>query len=198
MITRRTFLTVSFALAALGLAGASFLGWTLHLAPPETPRFEAAWAQKFGAPSQLARGVDVIAVARAVQASPGRIASSDTGEDVLPFEEVTFEVQRGIKGVRDGESLVLERAGGVDLEGTSILVDADGGPFALGETYLLFLKRQEEGPFYYQVNDQGRYAIQDGRLNAASPEDAVAGFLHGRDLEGTLRMLNGYLNERRP
>jgi hypothetical protein len=198
MITRTRFIGVTLALAALGLAGASFVGWTLHGALAEPVHLsQAAWKEKFSAPSELARGVDVIAVARAVQARPGRIATSDTGEDSLPFEEVIFEVQRGVKGVAEGASLVVERAGGVDLEGTSILLDADGGPFTIGETYLLFLKHQEEGSYFYQVNDQGRFAVRGSHLDAVSPEDSVAGFLHGREVEGTLRMLEGYLHGRR-
>lgn len=194
MITRKLFVTVTFALAVLGLAGSSIIGWRLHGASSEPQRrFHTAWKHTFESPSDLARGVDAIVVARAVQTRAGRIATSDNGEDVLPFQEITFEVQRGLKGARDGDTLVVERVGGLDVEGQVIRLDGDGGPFDLGETYLLFLMRQEEGPHFYQVNDQGRFGVRADHLEAAAREDSVAAFFHGRGTEESLRLIAGYL-----
>ena len=45
--------------------------------------------------------------------------------------------------------------------------------------YLLFLKKQEDGPYYYQVNHQGRYLVAGDRLWAADPEDSVAKAFEG-------------------
>ena len=194
MITRRLFVRVTLALTLLGLAISSMVGWRLHGGPSEPPRrFHAAWKHTFESPSDLARGVDAIVVARAVQTRPGRIATSDNGEDVLPFEEVILEVQRALKGARDGDTLIVERVGGLDQKGHAVLLDGDGGPFELHETYLLFLMRQEEGPHFYQVNDQGRFGVRADRLEATARDDSVSGFLHGRGTEESLRLIAGYL-----
>jgi hypothetical protein len=194
MLTRRLVVNVTLAVVLLGLAGSSIVGWRLHSGPGDPPRrFHAAWKHTFESPSDLARGVDAIVVARTVQTRPGRIATSDNGEDVLPFEEVTFEIQRALKGARDGESLTVERVGGLDREGQVVLLDGDGGPFELGETYLLFLMRQEEGPHFYQVNDQGRFGVRSDHLEAANDEGSVTGFFHGRGTEESLRLIAGYL-----
>lgn len=82
---------------------------------------------------------------RAIDKQPGRIAYSANGEDALPFEVVAFQVLNGLKG-KNGDGVVyVERAGGVDPEGNPVHLNADGGDFELGNTYLLFLKRQEDG-----------------------------------------------------
>jgi hypothetical protein len=194
MIKRSTFATLTLAIAALGLAGSAYIGWDMHAAGDSSLRLShAAWKVKFNAPSELPRGVDAIALATAVSSGPGRLAFSDNGEDSLPFEEVTFEVSRGIKGLRAGEQFILERAGGIDYEGQNVILDADGGPFEMGATYLLFLQRQEDGPFWYQVNDQGRYRVEEDRLVAAVPDDPVASFYDGRRLEEGMGLIGDYL-----
>jgi len=198
MITRRTFVTLTFVIAALGLTGAAYIGWEMHAvnAMPSVLS-HAAWKVKFEAPSDLARGVDVVILATAVSSRPGRVAFSDNGEDSLPFEEVTFEVARGMKGLKAGKSVVVERAGGVDYEGHNLILDGDGGPFEIGATYLLFLNRQEDGPFYYQVNDQGRYKIEGDRLSAVGEDDdPVAGFFHGRRLADATGLIGDFLGRK--
>ena len=193
MISLKTFATLTVAIAVLGLAGSAYVGWGMrasHAAP--TILSHAAWKVKFSAPSELPRGVDAIVLATAAYTRPGRLAVSDNGEDSLPFEEVTFDVARAIKGVKPGEQVVVERAGGVDHEGSNVILDSDGGPFEIGATYVLFLNRQEDGPFWYQVNDQGRFRVEDDRLVAAI-EDPVTEFYHGRTLDEGLRLLGDYL-----
>lgn len=197
MITRKTFMTLTLAIAALGLAGSATVGWYLHAAKAAPVKLShAAWKVKFEAPSELARGVDVVVLGTAVSARPGRIAFSANGEDNLPFEEVTFQVVRGMKGIKGGETVVVERAGGIDYEGHNVLLDADGGPFEIGSTYLLFLQRQEEGSFYYQVNDQGRYKVEGDRLLATSPEDPVGGFFHGKSFAEGIDLIDEFLGRR--
>ena len=197
MITRRTLMAVALAVAALGVAGSAVLGWSLHGGAAAPSSYShAAWKVKFEAPSELPRGVDVVVLGTAISTRPGRIAFSENGEDSLPFEEVTFEIVRGMKGYKKGERVVVERAGGIDYEGHNVLLDADGGPFEIGTTYLLFLKRQEDGPYFYQVNDQGRYKVERGRLIAANPEDEVAGFFDGRSLEEGAALIEEFLGQR--
>lgn len=197
MINRRTFATMTLAAAALGFLGAAYVGWELHAGAASPAVFsQAAWRVKFEAPSELARGVDVVILATAVSIRPGRVAFSDNGEDSLPFEEVSFEVARGMKGLKTGGTVIVERAGGVDYEGHNVILDADGGPFEIGETYLLFLNRQEDGPFYYQVNDQGRYRIGAERLVAISEDDPVAGFFHGKKLTEATGLIGEFLHRK--
>jgi hypothetical protein len=192
MLTRRTFLTMTVAVAVAGLAAAAVAGWSFH--GHEGARVvQAHWKHRFESPSDLARGADAVVLARAAAVRPGRMAWSDNGEDSLPFEEIEFEVVRGVKGARGGDSIVVERAGGVDASGEVVRLDADGGPFEPGKTYLLFLKRQEEGSHFYQVSDQGRFAVEAGRLHAAAPDDDVAGFLHGRGVDDGFSLIAGWL-----
>ena len=69
---------------------------------------------------------------------------------------------QGLKGMATGERFLLDRVGGVDAQSDSVQVDMNGGAFQSGDTYLLFHKRQEEGPYYFQVNDQVRFLISCG------------------------------------
>jgi hypothetical protein len=100
-----------------------------------------------------------------------------------------FSVVQGLKGMATSEQFLLERVGGIDAQGDSVQVDMDGGAFQSGDTYLLFLKRQEEGRYYFQVNDQGRFNIVRGRLRAVNPLDAVAAAFHGRSVEEGITLM---------
>lgn len=196
MITRRKFATLTLAIAALGLAGSAYIGWGMHKDGAAPSKFShAAWKVKFNAPSDLPQGVDAVVLATAISAVPGRVAVSQNGEDSLPFEEVTFQIVRGMKGLRAGDSVIVERAGGVDYEGHTVLLDADGGPFQIGSTYLLFLNRQEDGPFYYQVNDQGRFKVE-GDLLVSTSDDPVAEFFDGKSLDEGAALIAEYLGRK--
>lgn len=188
MISRNTFRIMSLALAVSGLAIGAWAG--LALAHQGRHLTATAWAEEFTTPAGLARSVDVIALVRPVAVAPGRVATSTNGEDVLPFHLVEMEILEGLKGAAAGESLLVERAGGVDPSGHHVFLDADGGDFVLEESYLVFLKRQPDSAYYYQVNDQGRYLVTAAGLQAVDPHDVVAARFHGRSLaeaEGLVR-----------
>lgn len=180
MISRNTFRIMSLVLAVAGLAIGAWAG--LALAHQGRHLTATAWAEEFTTPAGLARSVDVIALVRPVTVQPGRVAISTNGEDALPFHLVEMEVLEGLKGAAAGESLVVERVGGVDPSGHPVFLDADGGDFLLDESYLVFLKRQPDGAYYYQVNDQGRYRLTAGGLQAVDHHDVVAARFHGRSL----------------
>jgi hypothetical protein len=82
---------------------------------------------------------------------------------------VEFSVVQGLKGMATGERFLLDRVGGVDAQSDSVQVDMNGGAFQSGDTYLIFLKRQEEGPYYFQVNDQVRFYIVRVPARGESP-----------------------------
>lgn len=178
MLTRNKFLTLTLVVALCGLSASALLGWSHH--NPERRFSSAAWKEKYKSVDELVSRVDAIALARAVGVQPGRTAYSDNGEDALPFEVVQFEVVNGLKGVNDGEQVSVERAGGTDPSGHTVNVDIDGGEFEVGNTYLLFLKPQEDGQYYYQVNDQGRYQAAGRRLLAVDPREEVSAVFHGK------------------
>jgi len=114
----------------------------------------------------------------------GRLAQSEDASDTLPFQLVSFTVEHGFKGARAGDSLTVERVGG-SADGESVYFDGDGGEFEPGGSYLLFLNRQDDGSYLYQVNDEGRYHVEGGRLKAVRADGRVAATLHGRpDSEG--------------
>jgi hypothetical protein len=195
MISRKLFWSVTslVTIAGLGLGVLAADGF-IHRTETAT---EAAWKEVYEAPSRLVGGVDAIVLAKAVAVEPGRVAYSDNGEDMLPFEVVEFQVVRGLKGAAGEDRVFVERAGGITPEGPALYVDADGGPFEKGATYLLFLKRQEDGPYYYQVNNQGRFLVDDDRLWAADERDPVARFFEGQTVAEGIGFIQSELREGR-
>ena len=188
-MTRRKFWTYTVIVALCGLSVSAVVGWKRHEQPAGRQLTAAAWKEKFRDLDGMAKGVDAIVLARAAATAPGRVAYSADGEDALPFQVVSFEVIRGIKGAKRGEQVQVERAGGAAPDGTVTYFDLDGGDFEAGNTYLLFLKRQEEGPYYYQVNDQGRFQVEGGRLRAVDPGEEVSSRLHARPVEEGIAIL---------
>jgi hypothetical protein len=191
MITRKTFLVTTFAIALGVLAVSATIGWDFH--HQDSRSSSAAWKVNYQGPNELVNDVDVIALAQAVAATPSRVAYSDTGEDALPFQAIEFTVVQGIKGVEDGGQLVVERAGGIYPDGAKVNIDADGGDFVEGGTYLLFLKRQEDGPFYYQVNDQGRFQVVEGHLKAVDDDDPVAEHFQDKTPTEAVRLVRQFM-----
>ena len=171
MITKRKFWTVASLLALVGFAGSSAVAW--RFTSPGAQRCDAAWAFEAANPQLLVAHADAIVVAQAVATYPGRIATSEGGEDALPFEVVEFRVDRALKGAFPTGLVLVERAGGVEpLSGIHHVIDIDGGEFTTGHTYLLFLNEQPgDTGYYYQVNDQGRYELAGNKLRALEPDE---------------------------
>lgn len=192
MISRKTFWSVALAIAVVGAASGMLVANSLAPAPSA----HAAWKDVFEAPSQLSRSVDSIVVAKAVAVEPGRVAYSDGGKDFLPYQVFEFEVVNGVKGAEKGQRLFVERAGGVGPGGENIVLDVDGGPFELGASYMLFLNKQDDGPYYYQVNHQGRYLISEKTLYGVDPNDQVVSFFEGRPVSEGIGLIRGYLREK--
>lgn len=188
-MSRKTFWTAAAALALGGLTAGTWIGFAV-MGPDEDPYLAAVWAETFETPRQMDDSVDAVVVARPVAVHPGRVAVSENGEDELPFELVELEILRPVKGVAArGETLLLERARFEHEGAPTIVLDGDGGPFEIGERYLLFLKRQPDSMYYYQVNPQGRFRLSQGRLQTAVPEDPVASSLAGKTLVEALALL---------
>ncbi|MCA1633905.1 MAG: hypothetical protein LC802_09340 [Acidobacteria bacterium] len=182
-MTRRTFWTYTLIVALCGLSVSAALGWRNHGQPAGEDRTAASWKQHFKDAKELVKSSDAVVVARADSVAPGRVAYSSNGEDALAFEVVNFSVVDGLKGEKDGSTVSVERVSSTQGD-TVAYFDFDGGNFEVGGTYLLFLKRQEDGgPFYYQINDQGRFHEEGGQLRAVAPDDAVAALFHGRSVK---------------
>lgn len=191
MTTRKSFRFTLLAVIAVGLvAGATLADRIIHR---PIQYAQAAWAEIFPTPVRLAHAVDAIVLAQALDVTPSRVATSDKGEGGLPFQLVELEVLHGLKGAVPGDRLVVERAGGVDLQGHAVQITADGGELVPGEVYLLFLKQQPDGPYYYQVNAQGRYHLEGKHFIAADPDDPVATSLHGATMEEGLARVQAAL-----
>jgi len=179
-MTRKTFWTYTLIVALCGLSVSAALGWTRHRRPAGEPLTRAHWKEHYNGIGEMVKSSDAVVLARAESVAPGRVAFSSNGEDSLAFEVVNFTVVRGMKGERTGETVSVERVSSTQ-ENTVAYFNFDGGDYEMGGTYLLFLKKQEDGgPYYYQVNDQGRFHDEGGRLVAASPGDPVAAQIHGR------------------
>lgn len=196
-MTRKTFWIGTIIVALCGLSVSAAIGLRHTDAPQPAEHFSAAaWKEKYRTTDELIRRVDGIVLAQAVAATPGRVAYSANGEDALPFEVVEFRVVDGIKNFKTGDQVFVERAGGTDSEGNRRILNFDGGDFELGNTYLLFLKRQEEGPYYYQVNDQGRFQVEGGSLKAVTPDDEVTAPLHGRGVREAVATVKQKVREK--
>lgn len=196
MNSRKSFRFALLAVIAVGLvAGATVADRIIHR---PVQYAEAAWANVYQSPVGLARGVDSIVLAQVLNVAPSRVATSDKGEGPLPFEVVELEVLHGLKGAATGDRLFVERAGGT-LKGQAVEITADGGELAPGEVYMLFLKRQADGPYYYQVNAQGRYHLEGNHFIAVDPDDPVATRIHGATMaEGLARVQDSLGRSERP
>ena len=144
---------------------------------------KAHWADHYNSLEQMMADVDAIVLARHVAGMPGRV--EDSPEDPLPFTNNRFLTIRAVKG-NVGSSFIVEQTGG-DLAGVEYSID-DGGPYAPGDHYLLFLKRQPDTGYFYLVNPQGRFHNEGGRLKAVV-RDAVTARLHGKAEEEALGVL---------
>ncbi len=82
-----------------------------------------------------------------------------------------------------------EKQAATTSEGRSVEIDFDGGDFEIGKSYLLFLKQQEEGPYFYQVNDQGRYNVVGEELKAVGGDetDSVKDFFKNKNVREAIR-----------
>lgn len=189
-MTRKTFRSYTLIIALCALSVSAALGWRHHQQPAGETRTAASWKEHFRGIGEMVKSSDAVVLARADSVAPGRVAYSSNGEDSLAFEVVNFTVTRGMKGERTGSTVSVERVSGTQ-NGAVAFFNFDGGNFEVGGTYLLFLKRQEDGgPFYYQINDQGRFHVEGGRLVAASPDDAVAAQFHGRPVAEGLSLVS--------
>ena len=185
MITNKCFWSVSIVLSLASLAGGLLAGD----APQGPPPSRALWAFETESPRALVEHADVVALVEVVGTMPGRIAVSEGGEDALPFELTEVRVIDGIKGAAAGERLLVERAGGVDpITGDRVSIDLDGGAFEIGARYVLLLKRQPDGEVLFQINDQARFRVEDGKT--ISPAGgSIAERFDGRPLEESLTAL---------
>ena len=191
MLSRKVFWPLTLVVALVGTASGALLG--NHAASQPAYTSHAAWKEVFASAPALSRGVDAVVLARAVSVAPGRVAMSENDEDALPFQVYDFEVVHGVKGLATGESIRIERAGGVAPNGRQVVLDIDGGAYELGATYLLFLDRQKDGPYFYQVNAQSRYLVDNNRLWAADPGDHVAAFFEGRTVKDGVGLVREYI-----
>jgi hypothetical protein len=190
--SRRNFWIGALIVLAAGITTGRLVAG--HFFPyQQVHRAEAFWKETFSSPQGLSRGVDAVDLATAAEAVPGRTATSENGEDSLSFELVEFDIVRGLKGAKAGERVTLERAAETE---SGHFLEMDGGPFEAGQTYLLFLQRQEGGAYFYQVNHQGRFRVANGRLLAADPDDRVAARFHRRPVAQGLEMVRASLKNR--
>ena len=193
-LSRRTFWIGTLALLTIGFTGGRIVAD--RLLDEKAPRTAASWKEIYQSPQELARGVDAIVLATAADIQPGRVATSENSEDSLAFELVEFRVLRGLKGAKPGEHITLERAA---ASRGGFFLDADGGAFEIGQTYLLFLQRKEDGdPYFYQVNNQGRYRVVKNRLVAGGPQDEVIAHFQNRTVKEGLDTVRAGLRGQSP
>jgi hypothetical protein len=152
-----------------------------------------AWVYKGSDARELFDYADIVAVGTITAAYPGREVHVNGGEDKLPYQVVELSIETAIKGVEDGEAVMIERAGGMDTDGNYHVLDADGGEYWAGARYLLFLKWQENrSGFTYLINDAARYEIERGRLTSVDDEDPVSARFEDMEVRRAVKLLNSW------
>jgi hypothetical protein len=172
---RITILSLSLA---MGMVTALAVGNFIMSKRPSTLTVQAQWKNIYKTPGGLVAGADLIVEAEHIMGVPGRVVGE--GEDATPFTDNNFAVSRILKGVHNGEELVVEQTGGIMASGQVFNIN-DGGAYKPGASYLLFLKSTGEGS-YYVINHQARYEITGGSLEGVDPTDRVVARMHNRTL----------------
>jgi hypothetical protein len=135
----------------------------------------------------MTRLADVVIVGEVVAVRPSRAVERPKPFGPIEFQLVDFALTRILKGSPPG-LLTLERYSDT-LNGQPVISAADGGPFHVGATYLLFLKHKQDVSYYRLINDQSRYAITtDARLSTAA-EGPVAVELRGKTLAEVMQLI---------
>jgi hypothetical protein len=178
----RKILVLSVALVA-GVVTAVVVGQLVS--EPQPHRAVAQWKNVYRTTGGLVAGADLIVLADHLGAEPGRVVGE--GEDATPFTNNTFAIRQLLRGKHDGIELVVEQTGGLMADGSVFDIN-DGGPYARGATYMLFLKKGE-GDAYYVINHQARYEVKDDILEGVDPTDAVVARMHGRTLDSGREMV---------
>lgn len=192
---RTTFAVATLAVVAIAVASSLAMVQVFHDENHGT-RFHTSWKDVYAEPSMMIRDVDGLVAARHIGTSPGRVAFSDNPEDAVPFELNHFIVERGFKGFSAGDTFTVERVGGA-LHGETIVLDADGGAYVPGETYVLFVKRQPESDYFYLVNDEGRYSVDAReRLVPVSAGGGVSSQLAGMTVGSLAGEVRGALDRK--
>lgn len=163
-------------------------------APAEGPVLHVTWAFHADTLAELAGRADLVVLAEHVLTRPGRTAGR--GEDAIPFTLNGFRALSTLVGEVEGAVVLVEQTGGARPDGRRLSIH-DGGPFRTGERYLLFLQSKGNG-LYFQINDQARYRVEEGRLAAVAPGDPVAAALHGRPVERALELVRGAIPDGLP
>jgi hypothetical protein len=185
----------SIVLFAAALTGFGATRALVEAGKETTASASALWVFQTAELREMAAFADAIVVADARATFPGRQAYSDTGEAHLPFQVIQFHVKDAIKGAAPGEQLYVERAGGTDLEGDTVEFDFDGGAYAQGASYVLFLKRKPEDELYYVINDEARYDVNPrlGTLVAGPEPGPLALQLAGLRLDAAVERIRAAL-----
>lgn len=191
MMTKKGFALATGLLALVGFSASAVVGWNSH---SQNRASNAAWAFEGTAPD-LIRHAGQIFFGKTAASYPSREVVSSSRDHTMTFEVVEFDVISGLKGVEAGEKVFVERAAAiVEGDGKAVPIDVDGGPFTLGNAYLLFVDWQPEGPFVHQVNADARYEVdKKGVIIAPEPEEAVGRVFHGKTVEEAAAIIKGTL-----
>lgn len=183
----KRFVIGTLVAVAAGMVAALLVAPEITSRIRKPPGMRAQWVDHYVSFREMVRDVDAIVLASVLGSRPGRIIPTSGGTAVLPFTLVDLRVEQAIRGPVTG-LITLEQTGG-HVGTRAIYIDGDGGPYEWGEQALLFLKKQPETGYYYLVNPQGRFAVEEGRLRAASPDDPLAQRLDTRSVAEAIALI---------
>lgn len=183
--------------SVLFLAGALALGLLvgpyLRSAPKGDLVTRASWKDIYDTPAALTTGVDAVALVTAERTEPGPSYPGDNGGSPVAYVLNHFTLDQVLKGpLTPGASVTVAQTAELHDDGTVVGIDSDGGPFAAGAQFLVFLNRTPGADTWYVVSYQGRYNIQDGTVKGVHADDPVVNTFHMRPLTEVLNAVAHY------
>ena len=116
---------------------------------------------------------DAVIEGTVLSAEPGRVVGSDS--DPVQFVQLNLKVDELLFGklpvLGKDQTIMLEESAG-SVEGSGDLQGVYGS--AAGDHGIYFLGWKDETPFYYLINSEGRFLVQDGKVVALNKLDEWA------------------------
>lgn len=184
-------------LPAAALALAVLLG--LQLAPgergePAVRTLMASWAETPANLEETAASAEQVVLGRVSRVRQGDdivvpVPGEPNGEDRIPVEIITVQVEKSYKTGRGGPPTSVEVFHTGRSAGRDVVTMMDDPPYQRGEQYVMFLKPGPEVgsegarvASHRLVSPEGRYRVQGGRIEPVT-DRGFAARLRGRSLQ---------------
>lgn len=144
---------------------ASFMGLSLLMTgcsgKTATDKYEkvimhASWSYGYGSIEEMAKTGDIVAIVKIT----GTESRPDSG---INFTNYTADVKQLIRG-NDEKEIKIHMTGGIDEEQKVIYELGDDPLMQIGDEFLIFARKNQDGTYTILSGPQGRYEIKDNRV----------------------------------